>query len=306
MAVGNGMGIGIPMVNLGLGGGGGVVEERFIISVKTDKTGVSNDDQFQLPWQGQYDVEWGDGNKETVQSGTTTHTYATAGTYDVSVTPINNCRVVFSNGDKNKLLEIKNWGTGVWSSFGSAFFGCNFVDVTATDIPDLSVATNIGAMFRSCLLLVGNSSFANWDLSNVNRAENMFRNAALFNQNISSWDMSTITRTDQMFMDTDAFNQPLGSWNMGNVTTMNNMLRNLGTTFDQSLANWDITSLSTANNMFFGSTLSTASYDATLIGWAAQDITNAVSIGFGSSQFTSGGAAAVSYTHLTLPTIYSV
>jgi len=292
MALGNSMGIGIPMVNLGLGGGGAPVDERFIISVKTDKTGTSNDDQFTLPWDGNYDVEWGDGNTDTGQSDATTHTYATAGTYDVSVTPIGQCRIVFNGGgDKNKLLELKNWGTGVWSSFGGAFNGCNFVDVTATDIPDLTIVSNMGSMFRSCVLLVGNSSFANWDVSNVTRTENMFRQCTSFNQNISSWDMSSLTRTEQMFMNASAFNQPIGSWDMSNVNKFQNMFRNMGTTFDQSLANWDVTSLTNAVNMFNASTLSTASYDATLIGWAAQSITNAVTVDFGGSKFTSGGAA---------------
>ena len=292
MAIGNSMGIGIPMVQLGLGGGGAPVDDRFIISVKTDNTGTSNDNQFTLPWDGNYDVEWGDGNTDTGQSGATTHTYATAGTYDVSVTPIGQCRFLFNGGgDKNKLLELKNWGTGQWNGMAGAFNGCNFVDVTATDIPDLTSVTNMGSMFRSCSTLVGNSSFENWDVSNVTRTENMFRQCANFNQNISSWDMSAITRTDQMFMDADTFNQPIGSWDMSNVTQMNNMFRNNSFVFDQSLANWNITSLTTANNMFNTSGLSTASYDATLIGWAAQSITNAVSIVFGNSKFTSGGAA---------------
>jgi len=292
MAVGNGMGIGIPMVQLGLGGGGAPVDERFIISVKTDNTGTSNDDQFTLPWIGSYDVEWGDGNTDTGQQGTTTHTYATAGTYDVSVTPTNDCRIFFNNGgDKQKLLDVKNWGTGVWASFSGAFTGCNVMDVTATDTPDLSIATAFNNMFRNCLIIVGNSSFENWNTSNITSLQGSFRAAKLFNQNISSWDVSSVINMANTFFDADSFNQPIGVWDTGNVTGFNNMFRSNLSTFDQSLANWDITSLTNGPNMFNSSGLSTANYDATLIGWAAQSITNAVSIDFGNSQFTSGGAA---------------
>ena len=291
MAIRNSRKIGIPMVNLRLGGGA-PVDERFIISVKTNNTGTSNNDQFTLPWIGNYTVEWGDGNTDTGQSGTTTHTYATAGTYDVSVTPTNNCRIFFNNGgDKQKLIEIKNWGTGTWTLFTNAFNGCSSMDITATDVPDLSVATSLNNMFRNCLIIVGNSSFENWDTSNLTVIQGMFRAAKLFNQNISSWDVSNVTNLANTFFDADSFNQPIGVWDTSNVTGMNNMFRSNLSTFDQSLANWDITSLTNGASMFTSSGLSTANYDATLIGWAAQSITNAVSIDFGSSQFTSGGAA---------------
>lgn len=270
----------------------GASDDRFIISVKTDNTGTSNDDQFTLPWIGSYDVEWGDGNTDTGQTDTTTHTYATAGTYDVSVTPTNDCRIFFnSGGDRLKLLDVKNWGAGAWASFSGAFTGCNVMDVTATDIPDLSICTGSNNMFRNCLIMVGNSSFENWDTSNFNSISGTFRAAKLFNQNISSWDVSGVTNMANSFFDADSFNQPIGSWDTGNVAGMSNMFRSNLFTFDQSLANWDITSLINGAGMFTSSGLSTASYDATLIGWAAQSITNAVSISFGISKYTLGGAA---------------
>ena len=46
-------------------GSGGGAEESFVISVKTDNTGTSNDDQFTLPWIGTYDVNWGDGTSDS-------------------------------------------------------------------------------------------------------------------------------------------------------------------------------------------------------------------------------------------------
>ena len=292
MAIRNSRKIGIPMVNLRLGGGA-PVDERFIISVKTDNTGTSNNDQFILPWTGDYIVEWGDGNTDTGQSGTTTHTYASAGTYEIAVTPQSACRILFnSGGDRKKLLEVKNWGTGEWSSMGSAFYGCINMDVTATDTPDLSnTGGNIQTMFRNCSSLVGNSSFGNWTFPASTRADNMFRDCVLFNANISTWDVSVFTRFDQMFFNCDAFNQPIGVWDTSNITNINNMFRRNDFALDQNLANWDVTSITTASSFLNSSGISTANYDATLIGWAAQSITNAVSIDFGNSQYTLGGAA---------------
>jgi hypothetical protein len=268
-------------------------ETRFVISVKTDNTGTSNDDQFTLPWTGDYDVDWGDGTTDTGQSGSTTHTYSTAGTYDVSVTPTNNCTFNFNNGgDKQKLIEIKNWGTGTWTSFAKSFLACSkLTTISATDTPDLSIVTTIAQIFQNCNLLSSASSLANWDTSNVTRMENSFRNAEQFNENITSWDISNVTRIDGMFFDCLTFNQPIGSWNIGNVTTISNMFRRNNFSFDQSLAGWDITSVATAADIFKDTGLSTSNYDATLIGWAAQSITIAVSINFGNSQYTLGGTA---------------
>ena len=89
--------------------------DAFIITIKTDNTGTSNDDQFTLPWIGTYDVDWGDGNTETSVVDTQTHTYASAGTYDVAVTATTG-RISFNNSnDALKLLDIKNWGTCAWT-----------------------------------------------------------------------------------------------------------------------------------------------------------------------------------------------
>ncbi len=268
-------------------------ETRFVISVKTDNTGTSNNDQFTLPFKGTYDVDWGDGNTDTGQFNQVTHTYATAGTYDIKVTHISGeCRMLFNGGgDRLKLLEIKNWGVLPWTNFLGAFNGCQVMDITATDIPDLSSVLRIDNVFRNCRAMVGNSTFANWDVSNINNFASSFRGCFLFNQNISSWDVSTSTRFDNTFFDAKVFNQPIGSWNMSNVTNISNMFRNNLSSFDQSLAGWDITSLTNGSSMFLASGISTANYDATLIGWAAQSITNAVNINFGNSQYTLGGAA---------------
>lgn len=299
MAIRNSRKIGIPMVNLRLGGGA-PVDERFIISVKTDNTGTSNNAQFTLPWTGDYDVEWGDGVTDTGQNGSVTHTYSAAGTYEISVTPTSNCRINFNNGgDKQKLIEIKNWGTGTWTSFEKAFMACTkLTTISAADTPDLSIVNKIAQIFQNCNLLSSAASLANWDTSNVSEFQNSLRNAEDFNEDITSWDVSSAVRMDGMFFDCLVFNQPIGSWNTGNATTISNMFRRNSSSFDQSLAGWDITSVNTAADIFRDSGLSTANYDATLIGWAAQSITNAVSINFGNSQYTLGGAAEAARTTL--------
>ena len=63
------------------------------------------------------------------------------------------------------------------------------------------------------------------------------------------------------------------------------------TSFDQSLAGVNVTQLTAAANMLNNVTLSTSNYDATLISWAGQSLQNNVTISFGNSKYTLGGAA---------------
>ena len=65
------------------------------------------------------------------------------------------------------------------------------------------------------------------------------------------------------------------------------------------MANWDINQVTDFTNFLLSAGISTANYDATLIAWDAQG-TMAFSgtVNFGSSQYTSGGAAESARTSL--------
>ena len=81
----------------------------------------------------------------------------------------------------------------------------------------------------------------------------MFSNAVNFNQDISNWDTFSVTDMGGMFYDAQVFDQDLSGLEIQNVTNMKDMLD--------------------------GSGLSTANYDATLIGWYQQAITDGVQTG---------------------------
>jgi surface protein len=150
-----------------------------------------------------------------------------------------------------------------------------------------------------------NQDIGSWDVSSVTSMSGMLRDTA-FNQNIGSWNTGNVTNMDSMFRNVSAFNQPIGSWNVANVTDMDQMLR--ATAFNQDISNWNIVKVSTANSFLNGSTaLSTANYDALLIGWEAtlqsahsggSGYTLTPSWHFGSAKYTDGGAAATARASL--------
>jgi hypothetical protein len=227
--------------------GGAGIEERFVIEVKTDNDGSSGDDQFTIPWIGTYDVEWGDGVTELGLIDTQTHTYSTAGTYTIKI--IASSGQIFFNrlaNDRRKLLNITNWGDCVWTTMNGAFKGCeNLENVSATDVPDLSVCTDISNIF-SLSAYYGSKTFTNlvnWDVSNVTNFQSAFEKYRRYGNtpldvgfNIDNWDFSNATKARYAFAGICG--------NNGNA---------LLTTIDVS--NWDISNLTDAFSMLGSKTI---------------------------------------------------
>jgi hypothetical protein len=160
-----------PMGSAVVGGGGGAVavDNSMQISVKTDNTGTSNDDQFTLPAVGgPFDVtDWGDGESSLAVSGSQTHTYDSIGTYTIYINKITNnfqpCKFVV-DGDKAKLLDVLQWGNIVWDNADLSFKKCSNLDISATDIPDMSNCTDFTEICRDCTSL---TSFPLIDVSSA-------------------------------------------------------------------------------------------------------------------------------------------
>ncbi|MDH6250430.1 surface protein [Chryseobacterium sp. H1D6B] len=142
-------------------------------------------------------------------------------------------------GDVNKIIDVEHWGTTVWSSMNSAFFGCGYLDISASDIPNLSNVTDMSSMFTNCGSLIGNPSFKNWDTSNVTTLQGTFMGAFVFNQPIGSWNTSNVTNMGVTFNMAKAFNQPLANWDTSKVETMTAMF-NHALAFNQPIGNWDL------------------------------------------------------------------
>ena len=129
-----------------------------------------------------YNVDWGDGNNSTNQSGDATHVYASSGTKTVTITGIFP-RIYLNNGSESlKIASIDQWGTGTWTSMENAFFGAENLVMTATDSPDLSLVTSMIAIFRNARIF--NGDISGWDTSSVTDMSSMFEGAYAFNQDI--------------------------------------------------------------------------------------------------------------------------
>ncbi len=108
-------------------------------------------------------------------------------------------------------------------------------------------------------------------------------------------DTSAVTNFSFAFKDASQFTGGIANWDVSNATDFRSMFES-ASSFDESLANWNVENMTLATSIFAESGMTTASYDATLIGWeatAAQRDVNLSPIGLPHCQ------AATSVAYLT-------
>lgn len=243
----------------------------FVSQWTTSNPGTSSSDQITLPLvaSGTYnfDVDWGDGSPvDTITAfddPAVTHTFlGGAGTFTVTITGVINGWQFDNGGDREKLVQISNWGTfQPGASVERQFYGCENLVVTATDTINLTGVISAGLMFRDCLSMTS--------LSMV------------------GIDTSTIEDMRFMFRDTGLLTLDVSNYNTSLVQTVANMFDGSSGLTDLSLDTWDIGLISNMTSFCRGLTLNTPNYDDILAAWAAQSpVQSGVSVNFGDSIYT--------------------
>ncbi|WP_181875970.1 BspA family leucine-rich repeat surface protein [Sphingobacterium spiritivorum] len=228
--------------------------------------------------------------------GTTGNGTIAAGTYEVNISglPANEIitlnikpthlkaikiRGLLLNPERLKLIDVTQWGTAQWSTMKDAFSGADNLNVSATDIPDLSEVTDMSGMFAGCNKLTGPDNIGSWNTANVTNMNLTFA-ALVFNQDISSWNTANVTDMGRMFRGTSLFNQPIGSWNTANVTTMTEMFS--GTkAFNQDISSWNTANVTDLSHMFS----ETEAFNQNIGGWNTASATDMSNMFRGASLF---------------------
>ena len=186
--------------------------------------------------------------------------------------------------------DIGNWDvsnvTNMWNMFRGAIAFNQDLNGWGNKLGNV---TNMKGMFSGATAFKGDIS--NWDVSNVTNMFAMFEGATAFNGAIGNWDVSNVTDMFSMFWGATAFNQDLSGWNVVGVTNMNYMF-NGASAFDQSLASWNIGNVTNMTEMLDNSGMSAKNYSYTLIGWAAQNVQNGVTLGSAGLNYCTNGSEA--------------
>ncbi len=259
-------------------------QNPFITTWKTNNPGTSGSKSITIPTHPAdtylYDVDWNnDGTYDELGiTGSVTHTYGTAGTYTIRIRGAFP-RIEFSNGgDRLKILSVNQWGDIVWGGMANAFYGCANLHVTATDSPNLSMVNSMANLFREAAVF--NENINTWNVANVNDMQGVFWGASSFNQPLAGWDVSQVTNMYQMFSEASAFNQPVGGWNTGNLGNTANMFSG-AVSFNQPLAGWDVSQVSAMSSMFSGA----AAFNQPIGGWDVGNVLSMHSMFSGATSF---------------------
>ena len=278
----------------------GSAVSAFVFGIDTANTsaGSSTSTQFKLPLTTSTGldavVDWGDSTTDTItvyNAAEVTHTYASSGTYTISITgTLPGFR--FNNaGDRLKIINISSWGV-LNITTASVFRGCTNLTCSATDAPTITSAS-LAITFEFCTNFNGN--IGNWDVSAVTGMGSMFKSATAFNNggssSIGNWNTSLVTDMSNMFQSATAFNQNIGSWNTGAVTNMSRAF-NSATAFNQNIGAWNVEAVT--NIVFFMSGKTAANYsaanlDAIYNGWSTQSVQPNLTISFSSIKYTAAG-----------------
>lgn len=254
-----------------------MAQKPFITVWKTDNQGATANNQIKFPGNGpSYKVEWQeDGsieNKGMVELSGKNNiiTFPKPGTYLLKafVSDETTFSQEFSStgDDNNKLIEVKQWGDVKWSNMKNAFQYCKNLDVTATDIPNLKSVTSMGQMFYGCENLIGNNSFNNWNISNVEDLHYTFGNCYKFNQPVGNWNTENVISMYATFQEASSFNQPLAKWNTGKVNSMFKMFYRC-VKFNQPIGSWDVSKVDYFSHMFEFAT----AFNQDLSNWKMKD-----------------------------------
>jgi len=227
-------------------------------------------------------VDWGDSTSNSyTTTGNKTHTYATGGVYQVS---ISGRLTAFGNYvDRPELTKCLSFGTLGLTSLERAFSDCPNLTVVPDTLPptvtrtdemfalatsfnqningwNVSNVTDMSSMFVSATSF--NQNIGGWDVSNVRLMDLMFNNATSFNQNIGGWDVSSVIGMFAMFENATSFNQNIGAWDTSNVVDMQRMFDG-ATVFNQDIGDWDTSKVDNMNSMFENAT----NFNQDLSGW---------------------------------------
>jgi surface protein len=184
---------------------------------------------------GTYDftVDWGDESGidtvTTYDDADRIHTYASDGTYEVTIAGTINGWQFNNNSDAPKITKISNWGNLlVGTTQGAYFYGCSNLVVIATDILDTSSVTNMTNMFRGASSF--NQSISNFDTSSVTNMTNMFQDAN--NWSTANYDAALISWAADTQQSNVAFHAGDAQYSSGAATTARGVLTG---TYDWSI-----------------------------------------------------------------------
>lgn len=305
----------------GVGGATNPITENSMVLALDTSIAATNDFEYLINSVSGGTVDWGDGTSEAFGTGflLVSHTYSSAGQYIFSATSPDFTRLRSRATGADAITEIVQFPLSSENYTVESSGGCVNLTTVPDAIPanitglqnlfrdspyngievvtwDVSNVTDFGFLFEGSAF---NQDISGWDVSSATDFSSMFRDTSAFNIDISGWSVSSVTDFGAMFHGAAAFNQPVNPWVTASATSFFDMFGDT-LVFDQPVGGLEIPNVTNMAFMFQNVTLSTANYDATLVGWEGQapSIQSNVTFSGGNSTYTLGSAAETARTNL--------
>jgi surface protein len=196
-------------------------------------------------------------------------------------------------------LDVSGFDTAKVTNMYAMFRGCG--SLTALDVSgfDTAKVTDMSSMFRDC------GSLTALDVSGFNTSQCVTLNAMFYGcagltaLDVSGFDTAKVTDMSSMFRDCAGLTAlDVSGFDTAKVTIIGGMFRGCASLTSLDLAGFDIEAVTNFADFMVGTTILTSDYDGLLVAWDAQDPNNSLSVNFGGSKYTAGGAAAAARASL--------
>lgn len=195
-------------------------------------------------YQYNFTVNWGDSTSSTVTAYNDpdiSHTYASAGTYAVTIQGLVEGWSFNNGGSKLKVISVSDFGNLGWKDIAGGFYGCsNLLSFKMGLTPQVSSFAN----FLRGTNLSSGANFTTVDTRNLLDLSYTFSGTQLTSLNLSQANTSKVTSLNYTFLNSSALTSLNVSFQGGthSVTSMIATFRGL-----TNLASLDLSSFSTEN-----------------------------------------------------------
>ncbi len=215
-------------------------------------------------------VDWGDGNKVTLDEGVVKaeHTYADENEYTVTAAGIVKNGNVSQTIRGYNITEIVNWDNGMFRS--PSTMNLSLLRTVPNRIPEKW--TSLDELFQF-LSVLNDPNIQEWDVSRITSMCKTFSGCAKLNLDFSKWNVSRVTDMSWMFQACYEFvGNGLDKWDVSKVNDMSYMFSSCNALDGDKLVNWKTGSLVNASSMF-----SSTRFNSDISGWNTsklQDVVN--------------------------------
>lgn len=216
-------------------------------------------------------VDWGDGNKVTLDEGVVKaeHTYADENEYTVTTAGIVKNGNVSQTIRGYNITEIVNWDNGMFRS--PSTMNLSLLRTVPNRIPEKW--TSLDELFQF-LSVLNDPNIQEWDVSRITSMCKTFSGCAKLNLDFSKWNVSRVTDMSWMFQACYEFvGNGLDKWDVSNVNDMSYMFSSCNALDGDKLVNWKTGGLVNASSMF-----SNMQFNSDISGWNTSKLQNVVNM----------------------------